>query len=135
MSENERPDPDGTDTIDLGDADVSAVDPESQRSLPPPLPAEIRASAAPATPMTELSAPPSPPPAAAYASVAPPPPRSNRFYVMLLAAFLVLGIIAGIVIALGTRAERKPVSVTAPTGSVLTLPTIDMNDDEGDGGK
>lgn len=151
MSEKDRPDPDGTEMIDLGDTDVSAVDipPSSraghERSFPPPLPPEVRAS----TPlMTELSGPPSnaPAPPAAYVSVAPPPPRSNRFYAMLIVGFVAAGVVVGLGVALSTRGEKKAVVVTSPsashsaaaavgpTGTVMTLPTIDMNDDEADGG-
>ena len=144
MSEKDRPDPDGTEMVDIGDADVSAVPASDRgRSAPPPLPPEVRASA---PPMMELSGPPSnapAPPPAAYVSVAPPPPRSNRFYAMLIVAFVAVGVVVGLVVALGTRSEKKTVVVTpasgspaAPaTGSVMTLPTIDMNEDEGDGGK
>ena len=153
MSEKDRPDPDGTEMIDLGDTDVSAVDipPSSrsvhERSVPPPLPPEVRASS---PPMIELSRPPSqaPAPPAAYVSVAPPPPRSNRFYAMLIVGFVAVGVVVGLAVALGTRGEKKTVIVTGPAdsasasspspaapGSVMTLPTIDMNEDEGDGGK
>lgn len=143
MSDKTRPDPDGTEMVDLGDADVSAVDlppsapapapapapvPGRDRSMPPPLPAEVRASA---------------PPPSGYASMPPPPPRSSKFYVMLIVGFVAVGVIVGIALAVGTRGEKKTVVVTtstssaaapAATGSVMTLPTIDMNDDE-DGGK
>jgi hypothetical protein len=138
VSENERPDPDATEMVDLGDADVSAVDvppstPGRDRSVPPPLPPEIRASA---------------PPPSMHGSMPPPPPRSNKFYALLIVGFVAVGVIVGLAVALGTRGENKTVIVTtssAPsptvpaataTGSVMTLPTIDMNDDdEGDGGK
>lgn len=149
--EKDRPDPDGTEMVDLGDADVSAVDipPSSrgalhERSLPPPLPAEVRASS---PPMNELARAPSnaPPPPIARVSVVPSAAaRSNRFYLMIVVAVLAIGIIGGIAVAMGTRGEKKPtvtvVPGAAPTasaagaGSVMTLPTIDMNDDE-DGGK
>jgi hypothetical protein len=135
VSDKDRPDPDGTEMIDLGDADVSAVDvpPSSRtssaptRSAPPPLPPEVRASA--------------PPPG--YASMPPPPPRSGRFYALLIVGFVAVGVIVGLAVAFGTRGEKKTVIVTtsasppaaAATGSVMTLPTIDMNDDDGDGGK
>lgn len=142
MSENERRDPDGTETVDIGDADVSAIDipPSSrgagqpgqrghERSLPPPLPPEVRASAAP-------------PPG--YASMPPPaPPRSNKFYAMLIVGFVAVGVIVGLAVALGTRGENKQVIVTtspsgsaasatppAATGSVMMLPTIDMTDED-----
>ena len=136
MSENERRDPDGTETVDIGDADVSAVDipPSSrtagqERSLPPPLPPEVRASA---------------PPPSGYASMPPPAPRSNKFYAMLLVGFVAVGVIVGLAVALGTRGENRTVTVTtsptsssasaapaAPTGSVMMLPTIDMTDEDG----
>ena len=145
MSEKDRSDPDGTEMVDIGDADVSAVpasSPGRDRSVPPPLPPEVRASA---PPMIELSGPPSNapmPPPAAYVSVPPPPPRSNRFYAMLIVAFVAVGVIVGLAVAFGTRGEKKTVITTtasggatpAASGSVMTLPTIDMNDDE-DGGK
>lgn len=133
MSADDRPDPDGTEMVDLGDADVSAVDippstPGRERSAPPPLPPEVRASA--------------PPPSMSRASVPAPPPRSSRFYAMLIVGFVVVGVIVGIALAFGTRGEKKTVIVTTSAsppataaGSVMTLPTIDMNDDEGDGGK
>ena len=149
--DKDKRDVDGTETVDLGDADVSAVDlppsnplqPAHERSVPPPLPPEVRASS---PPMHELGRPPSnaPPPPIAYVSVAPPPPRSNRFYVMIVVAVLAIGIVGGIAVAMGTRGDKKPTvtvvqgaAPTAPkaTGSVMTLPTIEMNDDEGDGGK
>jgi hypothetical protein len=129
VTEQNRRDPDGTEMIDLGDADVSAVDlpsstPGRERSAPPPLPPEVRASA--------------PPPS--YLSAPPPPPRSSKFYAMLIVGFVAVGVIVGLAVALGTRGEKKTVIVTtsaspAATGSVMTLPTIDMNDDEGDAGK
>lgn len=137
MSEKNRIDPDGTEMVDLGDADVSAVEipPSSragvhERSLPPPLPPEVRASSAPMT----------------TPSVAPPPPRSNRFYAMLIVGFVAVGVVVGLAVALGTRGEKKTiVMTTAPsasgapspgaTGSVMMLPTIDMNDEEPDAGK
>lgn len=138
MSENEQPDPDATEMVDLGDADVSAVDlppatPGRDRSLPPPLPPEVRASAPPPSmgPMP--------------GSMPPPPPRSNKFYAMLLVGFVAVGVIVGLAVALGTRGEKKTVIVTtsaapppataAATGSVMMLPTIDMTDNEADGGK
>lgn len=136
MSENEQPDPDATEMVDLGDADVSAVDlppstPGRDRSVPPPLPPEVRASA---------------PPPSMHGSMPPPAPRSNKFYAMLIVGFVAVGVIVGLAMALGTRGEKKTVIVTtsasppsanaAATGSVMTLPTIDMNDDnEADGGK
>jgi hypothetical protein len=126
VSEKDRIDPDGTEMVDLGDADVSAFDappstPGRDRSMPPPLPAVMRASA--------------PPPAQ--------PARSNRFYAMLIVGFVAIGVIVGLALALGTRGEKKTVIVTtsssppvaAATGSVMTLPTIDMNEEDGDGGK
>jgi hypothetical protein len=135
VSDNNLHDPDATAMVDLGDADVSAVDlaappPGRERSQPPPLPPEMRASA---------------PPPPGYASMPPPPPRSNRFYAILIVGFVAVGVIVGLALALGTRDEKKTVIVTtstatstpvspAATGSVMTLPTIDMNDDE-DGGK
>lgn len=71
------------------------------------------------------------------------PARSNKFYAVLIAGFVVIGVIVGVAVALGTRGEKTTVIVTtsasppvaAATGSVMTLPTIDMNDDEGDAGK
>ena len=65
---------------------------------------------------------------------------------MLIVGFVAVGVIVGLAMALGTRGEKKTVIVTtsasppsanaAATGSVMTLPTIDMNDDnEADGGK
>jgi hypothetical protein len=137
VSEKNRPDPDGTEMVDLGDADVSAVDiPPSvpgpaaghERSVPPPLPPEVRASA---------------PPPSMHGSMPPPPPRTNKFYAMLIVGFVAVGVIVGLAVALGTRGEKKTVIVTASPsssaspaaqGTVMTLPTIDMNDDE-DGGK
>jgi hypothetical protein len=133
VSEKERPDPDGTEMVDLGDVDVSAVDlpastPGRDRSVPPPLPPEVRASA--------------PPPSMSMHGSMPPPPRSSKFYVMLIVGFVAVGVIVGVALAFGTRGEKKTVIVTTSaspsppaTGSVMTLPTIDMNDDEGDGGK
>jgi hypothetical protein len=137
VSENDRRDPDGTEMVDLGDADVSAIDfppstPDRDRSVPPPLPPEVRASAPPPS----MGAP------QGYASMPPPPPRSSKFYVMLIVGFVAVGVIVGVALAFGTRGEKKTVIVTtsaspspSATGSVMTLPTIDMNDDEGDGGK
>lgn len=118
----DRPDPEATEMVDLGDADVSAVEFESQRSLPtsgpPPLPPSL---------------PPSLPPEV-RASAAPPPPRSNRFYVVLLVAFLAVGIVGGIAVAMGTRGAKAPDPSPSASASVMTLPTIEMNDDE-DAGK
>jgi hypothetical protein len=62
---------------------------------------------------------------------------------MIVVAVLALGVVGGIAVAMSTRGEKKPTvtvvqgGAAAPTatGSVMTLPTIDMNDDEGDGGK
>lgn len=123
MTEGDPPDPDATEMVDLGDADVSAVNFESQRSVPPPLPPEVRASAAP--PATPSYAP----------SMPRPAPRSNRFYVGLLVAFVAIGVVVGIAFAMGTRGEKKPAAASAsaaaakPPGSVMTLPTIDMTDE------
>ena len=134
MSENQHPDPDATEMVDLGDADVSAVDlppstPGRDRSVPPPLPPEVRASA--------------PPPSMHHGSMPPPPPRSNKFYAMLIVGFVAVGVIVGLAVALGTRGEKNTVIVTtsaspaatapatpAATGSVMMLPTIDMTDED-----
>ena len=73
----------------------------------------------------------------------PPAPRSNKFYAMLIVGFVVAGVVVGLAVAFGPRGEAKTVIVTTPgsasaaqpspaaTGSVMTLPTIDMTDEDG----
>ena len=116
-----------TQAVDLDDVDVSA-DPSSSRhgTGPPPLPPEVRASAAPPAMPASLSMP---PPAAG---------RSNAFYIGLLVAFVVVGVGVGIVIARNTKAKDAPPAVSVsiqtaapPAGSVMKLPTIDMSDEDG----
>ena len=128
--ERDPNDPDGTQAVDVDDVDLS-VTPSSERGNtgPPPLPPEVRASAAPPPLHTPSMAPSMPPPAAG---------RSNAFYIGLLVAFVVVGIGAGIVIARNTKAKETPPAVSVsiqtaapPAGSVMTLPTIDMSDEDG----
>ena len=95
---------------------LEAGAPTSDRSMPPPLP------------------PPLPP----QMSTAPiePPARGNAFYVVAILAFLVIGIGGGLVIA-KTLSKPSPAppdpihvsgSIAPPSGGVITIPTVEMND-------
>ncbi|MDB4945038.1 MAG: hypothetical protein JWP97_4572 [Labilithrix sp.] len=122
-----------TQVIDLADVEVlvaqhaaeSARQLEgdlSERSLPPALP--------PPLPESEL---------ARASQVAPPPPRRTAFYVIALLAFLVLGIGGGLAIAMTMRARIAPAPSAAASGatgpSVITIPTVEVDDDTSDAGK
>lgn len=127
MSDDPANDPDGTQAVDLDEVEVSNIDvpPTPRTSGPPPLPPEVRASAAPSMP------PPSP-------SMPPPAPRSNAFYIGLVVGFVVVGIGVGIAVARNVKSRETPAPVSVsirtaptPTASVMTLPTIDMSDEDG----
>jgi hypothetical protein len=93
------------DIVDLEEVKLEALArsaPASSRQLPPPLP--------------PLEAP----------VVQEPAPRSNRALVVALVVCLVVGF--GIVAFLRTRSAAP----TAASPAVITLPTVDMNDDTPD---
>jgi len=127
-----------TQSIDLQDVELFLADGRSDRSLPPPLPPEVRASHVPSAP--PVNAPPAP------ASLPPPPPhalsapegRSPAFYVVALLVFLVVGVGGGLLVAIRLRRPAaQPVAAIpsgAPQAAVITIPTVEV-DDEADGGK
>ncbi len=111
-----------TQTIDLQDVELllaGAKSERSERSLPPPLPPEVRASHVPAEP---------PAPEA-------PAGRSTAFY---LVALLVVGVGGGLLVAVKLRQPVAAPVVTVPSGgpqaAVITIPTVEVADDV-DGGK
>jgi hypothetical protein len=124
-----------TQTIDLQDVELLLAEvraERSERSLPPPLPPEVRASHVPSEP----PAPPAPP----AGSIAPAAPsgRSTAFYLVALLAFLVVGIGGGLLVAMRLHKPAPAPVVTAPSGNpqaaVITIPTVEVDDDV-DGGK
>jgi hypothetical protein len=113
--------PSQTQVINLEDVDVSAI--ASERALPPPLPPEL-----PSQPSVAPSPVSLPPPS--------PPPRSGMFYGLLIVGFIVVGLAGGVAAIVLLRAPEpppEPEAAPAPSAAVMTLPTIDMNDDV-DGG-
>ena len=105
--------------VDLDDADVSAEPVASQ--LPPGLP--------------PLPIAPSPPP-----SMAPPAPaapsRGPMFYVGVLIGVLLLSAAVGTVVALSRRrapAATAPAPTAAATPKVITIRTIEMDDNPDSG--
>lgn len=120
------------------EAEAEAEAARSERSMPPPLP--------PPLPAEELAR-------ASLTSVAAPvaaPGRSTTFYVVALLAFLVLGVGGGLVVAMTMRGKEPaatPAGTSAPASAaggaanptrapeVITIPTVEMQDDTADGGK
>jgi hypothetical protein len=109
---------------------------EHQRTLPPPLPPEVRASHVPSEP-PGVSQPPASP--SFYPQAPPPaPPRSTGFYLVALLAFLVVGVGGGVVVAMTLRKappapgrERAPEA--KPQAAVITIPVVEVNDDPDSG--
>ena len=138
-----RPVPSSGDTqvIDLQDVELLVAQAEQQRSLPPPLPPEIRASHVPSEPPPGSQAPQASQPPLSHApsfypaSQAPPPPRSTAFYAVALLLFLVVGIGGGVAVAVTFR--KAPSVAPAPTGkpqaAVITIPTVEVDDDPDSG--
>ena len=125
-----------TQSIDLQDVELLLADERSERSLPPPLPPEVRASHVPSAPPVNAPvaaslAPPSLAPAA-------PEGRSPVFYVVALLLFLVVGVGGGLLVALRLRKPAALPVAAIPSGgtqaAVITIPTVEV-DDEADGGK
>ena len=115
-----------TQTIDLQDVELlfaGAKSERSERSLPPPLPPEVRASHVPAEP---------PAPEA-------PAGRSTAFYLVALLVFLVVGVGGGLLVAVKLRQSVAAPVVTVPSGgpqaAVITIPTVEVADDVDGGGK
>ena len=111
-----------TQTIDLRDVELlmaEAKSERSERSLPPPLPPEVRASHIPSAPEA-------------------PAGRSTAFYLVALLVFLVVGVGGGLLVAVKLRKPAAALAVTAPSGTpqaaVITIPTVEVDDDL-DGGK
>lgn len=131
-----KPAPGDTQVIDLQDVEllVAQAAQEHQRSLPPPLPPEVRASHVPPEAPRSASLPPGHAP-----SMAPAPAgRSSAFYVAAVLAFLVVGIGGGLLVAMKMRRPPAATTSSAPTTSgqaaVITIPTVEMID-EADSGK
>jgi hypothetical protein len=135
-----------TQVIDLRDVELLVAPAEHQRSLPPPLPPEI-ASHVPSQPPQPPRA--SEPPLHALsvhpdpAPQAPAPPRSNAsnaFYAVALLVFLVVGVGGGLIVAMALRKSPPPALAQAaaptarPQATVITIPTVEVDDDP-DGGK
>lgn len=100
---------------------------EHAQSLPPPLPAEVRAPHVPSQPV-RLS---QPPPLSQA-----PAPRSNAFYALALLVFLVLGIGGGLLVAV--KLTKSPAAQVQASGAkaqatVITIPVVEVADDV-DGG-
>jgi hypothetical protein len=121
----------GEQEVDLDDADVSAVAEAPRVTAPPPLPPEVAAQASVAPQPPSFSAPPQ----GSLAPAAPERGRSPMFYVGLLVAFLVVGLVAGAAVMLSRRAP--PVAAQAPSAApapaVITIPTVHMDDDPDSG--
>lgn len=130
-----------TQVIDLQDVElVMAAQSEKlehARSLPPPLPLEVRAPRGPSEPV-RLS---QPPPMFHVPSMAPAPsqapaPRSNAFYALALLVFLVVGIGGGLLVAV--KLAKSPAAQVQASGAkaqatVITIPVVEVADDV-DGG-
>jgi hypothetical protein len=121
-----------TQVIDLADIDLSVLADE-RRGAPPPLPPD-EVARAPHVP--------SAPPSFTHASLVPvaqvpaPSPRSTGFYVMILAACLVVFVGAGVLIARSMRAAAPSATVAPaaapsgkPAGRVITISPVEMSDD------
>ncbi len=108
-----------TQTIDLQDVELLLAEASRERSLPPPLPPEVRASHVPSAP--------------------PPAGRSTAFYVVVLMAFLVVGVGGGLLVAVKLRKPPAPVVVAIPganpQAAVITIPTVEVDDDPDGGAK
>jgi len=131
-----------TQVIDLKDVELLVAQAEqSQRSLPPPLPPEIRASHVPSEPPPgsqppQASQPPLSHAPSFYPSQAPAAPRSTAFYAVALLVFLVVGIGGGVLVAVTLRKAPSvaPTPSARPQAAVITIPTVEVDDDP-DGGK
>lgn len=120
------PAPGETQVIDLADVDLVLPE-ELKRIAPPPLPPEEIARASQAPPPSGVPVPP-----VARIDTEAPPARSSRVYVIVLAACLVTCALAGLAVM---RSMRKSVApAPAPSGRVITISPVEMNDDV-DGGK
>ena len=126
-----------TQVIDLADIDLSGVLPEERRIVPPPLPPEeiARASQLPSLP---------PPSLQPSASMAPAPAgRSTGFYLVVLAACLVVFVGAGVLVARSMRGAPPAAAATlaaptvpeavattaAPAARVITISPVEMTDE------
>ena len=118
-----------TQVIDLQDVQLLVAQQEHQRSLPPPLPPEVRASHVPPEPPEVHEAAFAPPSEA-------PAPRSTAFYAVALLVFLTIGVGGGVVVAMTLRKapSAAPAPSAKPQAAVITIPTVEMDDDP-DGGK
>lgn len=132
-----------TQVIDLQDVELLVAQTEQQqRSLPPPLPPEIRASHVPSEPPPGSLPPQSSQPPLSNApsfyppSQAPAPPRSTAFYAVALLVFLAVGIGGGVVVGLTFRKapSAAPTPTAKPQAAVITIPTVEVDDDP-DGGR
>jgi len=129
-----------TQVIDLQDIEllvaeqaVQAEEAAHERSLPPPLPPEVRASHLPSEP-PRISQAPSP---SFYPQPPAPASRSTGFYVgALLAFFLVIG--GGVFAVMTLRKAPAAPSVAAtpsskPQAAVITIPVVEVDDDPDSG--
>ena len=137
MPPPKKPAPGDTQVIDLQDVELLVAAQEQQRSLPPPLPPEVRASHIPSEPAPASLPPAAPSPSFAPPSMAPAPAgRSTAFYLVAVLAFLVVGVGGGLVVAMKMR---KPPSAAGSTPSasgqaaVITIPTVEVDDDPDSG--
>ena len=111
---------------------------EHARSLPPPLPAEVRASHVPSEPVRLSQQPPmSHAPSMAPAPEEAPAPRSNAFYAVALLVFLAVGIGGGVLVAMrlgkAPAAQAPAPSAAKAQATVITIPVVEVADDV-DGG-
>ncbi len=116
--------------VDVNDADVSAESERPRDSYvgretgPPPLPRHVLQQIP--SDVSQV------PPAASY----PPTPGRKRrpaFYAVLLFVFVVGGVAGGGVLAAPLR-KALPAPAPSPAASVITIPTVDMDDDGPDSG-
>lgn len=91
--------------LDLRDIDVSKLD--APRSLPPPLPASVTASASPGPNGTAASG---------------RPVRGTAFYLAIVAATLLLSLVVGFVVA----SAMKPAPAPAAPERVITIDPVEV---------
>ena len=130
--------PGDTQVIDLQDVELvmgaRQMHAEHERSLPPPLPPEVRASH---VPMPAQASQPPGPYAPSFQPAPPAPPRSTVFYVVALLVFLLVGVGGGLAVAMTFRKPPSAAPTTPiahPQAAVITIPTVEVDDDP-DGGK
>jgi hypothetical protein len=120
--------------VDLNDADVSA-NVDADVSAPPPLPPTAEATHSPSYAPPPYARPSYPPPSHTSPSYGPPPwapanaPRRPSFIAGLVVIVLVVGLAGGGAVAVYLRrGKASPGPGGSQTSSVITIPTVDMND-------